>query len=233
VTKQERRRKAAPTPDEVDAIVAEGVETAVKAIVEKAKRGAVPPEFAAMAEQVKELRDQGVAWWQIGFKLGLPGSADTVAKGKGGAAYARKIWKSAYGEVPRVQKRDGSRSAKREKNDHVRELKATKQADRIEAVRTGQSVISVDMTNDEVIAMLDGRMITWSINLANVDSQGDDFFDVTAGVFKGTIKVHGLGLDRYIDFNDYDPTAPIAVRGIRGVQRTVRLSSIHTIGKTY
>lgn len=233
MTKQERRRKAAPSPEEVDAIVQQGVEDAVQAIVTKAKRGAVPPEFAAMAEQVKELRESGLAWWQIGFKLGLPGSADTVAKGKGGAAYARKIWKGAYGEVPRVQKRDGSRSSKREKNEHVRELKATTKASRVEAVRSGESVINPDMTNEEVIEMLDGRLITWSFNLANVDSQGDDFFDCTIGVFKGSIKVHGLGVDRYIDFREYDPSAPVAVRGIAGGLRSVRLSSIHTIGRLY
>lgn len=233
MTKQERRRKAKPTPEEVDAIVQQGVEDAVQAVVTKAKRGAVPPEFAAMAEQVKELREQGVAWWQIGFKLGLPGSADNVAKGKGGAAYARKIWKGAYGEVPRVQNRTGLRSKKAEKNEHVRELKATTKTSRVEAVRSGEAVIKPDMTDLEIIEMLDGRIITWSFNLANVDNQGDDFFDCTIGVFKGTIKVKGLGVDRYVDFREYDPGAPVGVRGIPGGLRSVRLSSIHTVGKLY
>jgi hypothetical protein len=230
VSKQERKAKADKKAAEV---VDAAIDAAVATIASKPKRGEVPAEFAAMAEQVKELREQGVAWWQIGFKLGLPGSADNVAQGKGGAAYARKIWKGAFGDVPRVQKRDGSRSSKREKNDHVRELKATTRTERVEAVRAGTSVINPDMTNEEVIEMLDGRMITWSLNLANVDARGDEFFDTTIGVFKGTIKVHGLGLDRYIDFKEYDPSAPIAVRGIPGGQRSVRLSAIHTVGKLY
>jgi hypothetical protein len=84
-----------------------------------------------------------------------------------------------------------------------------------------------------VIAMLDGRMLTWSFNLANVDGQGDEFFDTTVGAFKGTMKIHGLGLDRYIDFREYDPSAPINVRGIPGGLRTVRLSAIHTVGRLY
>ena len=233
MTKQERRRKAKPSPEQVEAIVQQGVEEAVKAVVTKAKRGVVPPEFAAMAEQVKQLREEGLAWWQIGYKLGLPGSADTVAKGKGGAAYARKIWKGAFGEVPRTQVRNGSRSRKAEKNEHVRVLKESTKTARVEAVRGGQSVISPDMTDLEVVEMLNGRMITWSFNLANVDGQGDDFFDCTIGVFKGTVKVRGLGVDRYIDFREYDPSAPVAVRGIPGGLRSVRLSSIHTVGKLY
>lgn len=233
MTKQERRRKAAKSPAEVEAIVEQGVEDAVKAVVTKAKRGAVPPEFAAMAEQVKTLRDAGKAWWQIGYELGLPGSADTVAKGKGGAAYARKVYKSKYGEVPRTQVRNGSRSRKAEKNEHVRALKESTKTARVEAVRSGEAVIKPDMTDLEVVEMLDGRMITWSFNLANVDNQGDEFFDCTIGVFKGTLKVKGLGVDRYVDFREYDPTAPVAVRGIPGGLRSVRLSSIHTVGKLY
>jgi hypothetical protein len=230
VSKQAKRDKAnAKAAEVVDA----AIDATVAAIAAKPKRGALPAEHAALAPDVKSMREEGLAWWQIGHKLGLPGSADTVAKGKGGAAYARKIWKAAFGEVPRVQVRDGSRSRKAEKNEHVRELKESTKTARIEAVRSGEAVIKPDMTEQDILDMLDGRMITWSFNLANVDSQGDDFFDCTIGVFKGTLKVKGLGNDRYIDFREYDPTAPVAVRGIPGGLRSVRLSSIHTVGKLY
>jgi hypothetical protein len=186
-----------------------------------------------MAQQVKDMRAEGLAWWQIGFKLSLPGSASTVAQGKGGAAYARKIYKGAFGEVPRVQVRDGSRSKKAEKNPAVRALRETSRAERVVQVRAGQSVISPDLTDEEVLAMVDGRMLTWSINLANVDGQGDDFYDSTIGAFKGTVRVHGLGVDRCIDFREFDPSAPVRERGTPGGMRTVRVSAIHTIGKLY
>lgn len=196
----------------------------------KPKRGALSPEHAALAPKVKELREKGLAWWQIGYELKLPGSADTVAKGKGGAAFARKIWKSAFGEVPRVQNRDGSRRKIREKNDHVREMRTTTKTARVEAVRQGTSVIKPETTPDEIVAMIEGRMITWSMNLANVDGQGDEFFDCTAGVFKGTARVHGLGEDRYVEFREYDPRTPLQYRGIPGGSRLVRVASIHTVG---
>lgn len=229
MTKQDRKTKAERKAAEV---VDAAIDAAV-ATLPKPKRGELSPEHAALAPQVKELREKGKAWWQIGYELGLPGSADTVAKGKGGAAYARKIWKHAFGEVPRVQNRTGLRSKKTEKNEQVRELREVTKASRVEAVRNGQSVIKPEMTDDQVIEMLDGRMLTWSFNLDNVDSQGDDFFDCTIGAFKGTMSVHGLGMDRYVNFREYDPSAPVAVRGIPGGLRSVRLSSIHTVGRLY
>lgn len=212
------------------AVVDAAIDAAVATIEVKPKRGALSPEHAALAPQVKELREKGLAWWQIGFELRLPGSADTVAKGKGGAAFARKIWKHAFGEVPRVQNRDGRNRKPREKNDHVREMRTTTKTARVEAVRAGTSVIKPETTADEIVAMVEGRMITWSLNLANVDHQADEFFDVTAGVFKGTCKVHGLGDERYIEFREYDPRTPIQYRGIPGGSRIVRVASIHTVG---
>lgn len=199
----------------------------------KPKRGELPPEFAAMADQVKALRAGGMAWWQIGYKLGLPGSADTVAKGKGGAAYARKVWKSAFGEVPRTQVRNGSRSKKAEKNTDVREMRETAKAERVVQVRAGQSVIAIDKTDEEVLAMIDGRMLTWSINLADMDHRGDEFYDTSAAVFQGTVRVTGLGVDRAVRFLTFDPNAPIEIRGTPGVERIVRVSAIHTIGRFY
>lgn len=213
------------------AVVEQAIEETVAAIQGKPKRGELPAQYAAMAPQIKELRDGKVAWWMIGFKLGLPGSADSVAKGKGGAAYARKIYKSAFGEVPRTQVRDGSRSKKAERNPEVRAMRETSKAERVVQVRAGQSVISPDLTDEEVLAMVDGRMLTWSINLANVDNQGDDFYDSTIGAFRGTTRVHGLGVDRCVDFREFDPSAPVRERGTPGGMRTVRVSAIHTIGK--
>lgn len=227
MSKQDRKAKAEAKAAEV---VDKAIDTAVATIAAKPKRGELPPEFAAMANQVKALREAGKAWWQIGFELKLPGSADTVAKGKGGAAFARKIWKHAFGEVPRVQNRDGKGRKPREKNDHVREMRTSTKTARVEAVRAGQSVIKPETTADEIVAMVEGRSITWSLNLANVDHQGDEFFDVTAGVFKGTVKVHGLGDDRYIEFREYDKRTPLQYRGFPGGSRIVRVASIHTIG---
>lgn len=54
----------------------------------------------ALGKRVKELRDGGMAWWQIGHELGLPGSGPNVASGKGGASRARTLYKKTFGELP-------------------------------------------------------------------------------------------------------------------------------------
>lgn len=53
-----------------------------------------------LGKRVKELRDGGMAWWQIAYQLELPGSGPNVASGKSGAARARAAYKKTFGELP-------------------------------------------------------------------------------------------------------------------------------------
>lgn len=53
-----------------------------------------------IGHRVKELRDGGMAWWQIAYQLELPGSGPNVATGKSGAARARALYKKTFGELP-------------------------------------------------------------------------------------------------------------------------------------
>lgn len=202
--------------------------TAATETAPKARRGALSAEHAALAPQVKELRETGMAWWQIGFKLSLPGNADTVAKGKGGAAFARKIYKAAFGDVPRTQVRDGSRRD-REKNEDVKALKKTKKADRVAKVRSGETVLRDDMTDEEVVATLRGRTIGWFINLDAVDGKGDSFAEQEVGVHRRFCKVEVHGGERCVVFKEYDQTANIKYREMAGATRIVRLANIHTV----
>lgn len=57
-------------------------------------------EDHALGKRIKELRDGGMAWWQIAYQLELPGSGPNVAQGKGGAARARTLYRKTYGELP-------------------------------------------------------------------------------------------------------------------------------------
>ena len=203
------------------------IEAAVEKVT-KPRRGALSAEHAALAGSVKELRETGMAWWQIGFKLSLPGNADTVAKGKGGAAFARKIYKAAFGEVPRVQVRDGSR-ANREKNEDIKALRKTKKADRVAQVRSGETVLRDDMTEAEVVATLRGRTIGWFINLNKVDGRGDLFAEQEASVHRRFCKVETHSGERCVVFKEVDLTAPIKYREMAGATRIVRLANIHTV----
>lgn len=53
-----------------------------------------------MGHKVKDLRDTGMAWWQIAYQLELPGSGPNVASGKAGAARARVLYKKTFGSLP-------------------------------------------------------------------------------------------------------------------------------------
>ena len=199
-----------------------------KATESKPRKGALSAEQAALGEQVKAMREQGVAWWQIGFKLGLPGSADTVAAGKSGAAFARKIYKATFGEVPRVQVRDGSR-ANREKNVDIKALKKTKKMDRVAQVRSGTAVLREDMTDEEVVATLRGRVIGWHIDLNSVDGKGQSFHEQEAGVHRRFCKVEIHNGERCVAFREFDPKSPVKYRDFAGSTRIVRLANIHTV----
>lgn len=68
------------------------------AIIERVKTATA--EDHALGKQVKELRDGGMAWWQIAYQLNLPGSGPNVAQGKSGAARARALYKKTFGDLP-------------------------------------------------------------------------------------------------------------------------------------
>ena len=67
-------------------------------IIEKVKKDV--SEDHALGHKVKELRDTGMAWWQIAYQLNLPGSGPNVASGKTGAARARALYKKTFGDLP-------------------------------------------------------------------------------------------------------------------------------------
>ena len=192
---------------------------------------ALSPEHAALAPEVKALRDEGMAWWLIGHTLSLPGSGETVREGKAGAAFARRIYASGFGEVPRTQQRNGTR-ANREKNDEVRRIKGTTKRDRVEQVRSGASVIREDMPNDEVIDMLRGRVIGWHIDTSRYGDNPPDvpqYLEQEAGVHRQWAKVEFHDGERCLVFKTFEPKGPLSLRGIAGATRIVRIKTIHTV----
>lgn len=69
-----------------------------EAIIDKVKKDVSVDH--ALGKRVKELRDGGMAWWQIAYQLELPGAGASAATGKSGAARARLLYRKTYGELP-------------------------------------------------------------------------------------------------------------------------------------
>jgi hypothetical protein len=221
--RQERTARATKKAAvEAEAIIAEAVEK-----VKRTRK--LPEEHLALAQAVKDQRDAGVAWWAIGHALGLPGSADNVAQGKGGAAYARRIYAAAFGEVPRSQVRNGMR-ASREKNEDVKALRKQRKSDRQESVRAGVAVLRDNMTNEEVVETLVGRTIGWHIPVHELWPGGEQHYaEQEASIHPKWAKVEEHNGERCIVFKEFDPKAPIKFRMFAGSTRIVRLSRIHTV----
>lgn len=218
--KQEKQAKAA----KAGAVKAEAI---IEATVAKVTAD------ADLGHEVKRLRDEGMQWWAIGQALGLEGAGDSAVTGKKGAGRARALYKKAFGEVPRSQAVRGTGKASREKNETVKELKKVSKEDRKASVKAGVHVLDEAMTDEEVIAAVQGRVIGWTSNLHDIDGEGTHYFESEEAVHPTapiTIEwTKGLESERCIVFRIQDRRAPLSVRGIPGATRTVRVSRIHTV----
>lgn len=187
-----------------------------------------------IAVQVRRLREEeGLAWWRIGHALSLPGSADNLEEGKVGARQARRAYRKAFGEIPKTHtwgQQSERQSRRADTNPDRAALKATPKGERVEAVRSGRSVIDPEMDDDAVLAMVKGRTITWSINLGNIDGMGDRFVDESSTVHRvmARVETQPNGV-RVLHFKEVHDNVPIEFKGRAAGTRTVRLSSIHTI----
>lgn len=227
MSKQAKRDKAEKqAASQAEAIV----EKAVKKVRAKAEAS---DEEKALGQRVKELRDGGMPWWQIGFELGLKGSADNVKQGKTGASQARRLYRLAFGDVPRTQRqRKGPDetlagvSGKRRRN---------RNGDEVVKAEPGQPMFSPDTPDEEVLEALLGKAITWDMYVS--DRHGKMQYAGTNEAIVNKSKPVRIEIllgtggdgteDRVITFREaQDNSVPINLRGVPGPYRSVRLSRI-------
>lgn len=230
-----KQEKASKKAKQAAAKAAEIIDQAVAAVKAKAieataydaerKEGCTDEEWL-LAVQVREQRDAGVAWWQIAQTLGLPGAGASASTGKAGAAQARKAYAKGFGAHPRSFTRGQGRT-RREKNETVRTINATTKRARVEKVRTGLGgAIDPAIPNEELADILKGRKIQWMI-MGDICPEG---LEKEAWIHpKAPLYVIGEGAERQIEFREYDPKAPLAVRALPGHIRTVRLDRIFSV----
>lgn len=117
-------------------------------------------------QEVKALRDGGMAWWVIGQKLGLAGAATSASEpeAKRGAGRARALYAAANrGEVPRTNKPRAGATVRPTGPGRGGTVTSRKE----QLVNEGH-VIPRDMPDEEVQALLAGRTIEWAIDLARL-----------------------------------------------------------------
>lgn len=103
-----------------------------------------------LAVEVRKLRERGDSWWRVGYELGLPGSGASNKQGRKGGAYARRVWRAAWGKTYL-----GDRSQ--------RESKITREARAMENL--GRSYFSEADEDAAILKRVTGQMIHWVVRL--------------------------------------------------------------------
>ena len=185
------------------------------------RREGITDEQWALGVRCRELREQGEPWWAIARDMELQGWGNSATEGKKGAARARTVYKTAFGEFPRTFQ-TGRYKGPVERNERVKALRAQKKADRLKVARAGEAVITAEIPDEEVAAMLKGRRIRWFSDA--IIPEGREY---EACIHPHTpLYIEGEGDDRVIEFREQHRKAPVAVRAIPAQTRTVRLRQI-------
>ena len=232
-TRQERlaRRQA-----RINRKAEEVIEEAVERVVAARPSPSSPQDQAA---EVKRLRDGGMAWWQIGQKLGLaePATSASERAAKQGAGRARALYAAANrGEVPRSHAPRKGSTPKPQGVGRSGTITSRKQ----QLIDQGH-VIPRDMPDEEVEALVTGRTIEWAIDLARLTGTDPKTWgpDDTRWV-KQEARVHvdaqwvyvsedEVTGERILRFREYGGRNSQTGEHMSGPTRTIRVDSIYTI----
>lgn len=122
-----------------------------------------PSDDGSLAQQVKELRDGGMAWWMIGQELGLQEKANSAIEGKPGASKARTLYKKVSGGTlpPTARAGKGSKQNRLERSlgDGPRP-RGRRGRDALLA-EDGFSMFTDTHTDEDIANILRGKRITF------------------------------------------------------------------------
>lgn len=105
-----------------------------------------------LAVEVRKLRSKGEPWWRVAYELGLPGSGATNKQGRKGSAFARRLWRAAWGKT---YVGDGTVT--------IRESKANREARAL--ANEGKSFFSEADEPMDIEKAICGQMIHWVTRL--------------------------------------------------------------------
>lgn len=245
-TRQERAAaRKARIARKGDTIIAEATERIVAARpapdlhLRSAEGGLVQASGEASPQEVKRLRDSGMAWWVIGQQLGLAGTASSASEpeAKRGAGRARALYAAANrGEVPRTNKPRAGAVAKPTGPGRGGTVTSRKE----QLVNEGH-VIPRDMPDEEVQALLTGRTIEWAIDLARLTDTAPETWGGEARRWvTNDAKVHvdpqwvyvstdeDTG-ERTVRFREYAGFDTDRQKHMSGPTRVVRVDAIYTV----
>jgi hypothetical protein len=212
-------------------------------VKQAARKAASPSPPSAAGEpdpqEVKRLRDGGMAWWVIGQRLALSGPATSAGEpeAKRGAGRARALYAAANrGEVPRTNKPRAGATVRPTGPGRGGTVTSRKE----QLVNEGH-VIPRDMPDEEVQALLAGRTIEWAIDLARLtgttpESWGTDSKRWVTNDAKVHVDERWVYVstdedtgERTVRFREYAGFDTDRQKHMSGPTRVVRVDSIFTI----
>jgi hypothetical protein len=173
-----------------------------------------------LAVEVRKLRTKGESWWRVAYELGLPGSGASNKQGRKGSAFARRLWRAAWGKTYL-----GERGQ--------RDSKLTREARAMENL--GRSYFSEDVTDAEVIKLVTGQMLHWVTRLKVKEGLVTSAQEAYVHHDPHLVKVRQGPQGRYLEFYEQvdaaqlrvDPRLAIAKSG---PQRAVYVDRITRVG---
>lgn len=103
-----------------------------------------------LAVEVRKLRERGDSWWRVAYELHLPGSGASNKQGRKGSAFARRLWRAAWGKSYL-----GERGQ--------RESKLTREARALENI--GRPYFTGSEEPMDIIETVRGKMLHWVTRL--------------------------------------------------------------------
>lgn len=174
-----------------------------------------------LAVEIRKLRvNKAMAWWRIAQELELPGAGASAKQGRAGAAFARRVWRAAYGQT--YSETNANRETKDEKTVRY-------------AGESARSYFATDDPEMYIIGKLKGSHIEWVTKLPVPDGLVTSLQETYVHDDPRLIWVKEGPKGRYVEFYEQpdpellrlNPTKAIA-KG--GPLRSVYLDRITKVG---
>lgn len=166
-----------------------------------------------LAVEVRKLRvDKAMAWWRIAQELDLPGNGVSAKQGRAGAAWARRLWRAAYGQT--YSDTNVDRETKDERKDRYVGL-------------TAKPYFDAEELDTNIINTIRGAKITWVTRLAAgnglVHSMQETFVHDDLRMIH--VKLGPKG--RYVEFFEQPDEAQLSVDPNKAIAKGGPLRSVY------
>lgn len=171
-----------------------------------------------LAVEVRVMRLQGKAWWLIARELEFPGNGASAKQGRAGAAFARRLWKAAWGET--YHETNANRETKDERVDRA-------------LLDASRPYFAADALELDIIKKVKGARVEWVTRLTTGGGLVTSHQETYVHDDPRLIRIKNGPRGRYIEFYEQPDPAMLQIRNSlakAGPLRSVYLDRIIRVG---